>query len=90
MIQFQPKDGQINLKIIKDWTKSFLSDFTLKITSKKQFETLINNPIEKDINKVVIFSKKEKLSDQVKAISAEFRDKLRFFVIALPEGKQLQ
>ena len=40
---------------------------------------------EEDINKVILFTKKEKPSPPFMAISALFRDRLRFIVVPVPE-----
>jgi len=74
--------------MFKKWIIDNLSDFTTKINSRSDYELLVQNPSDKDINKVLLFTKKENVPPAIKALSAEFRDRLRFSVIALPEGKE--
>jgi hypothetical protein len=70
----------------KTWIKKFLPDYTHKITSKSQHDSLIENPEDKDVNKVVLFTKKEKASPPFLAVSAKFRDQLRFSVVPVTES----
>jgi len=72
--------------MLKKWISDHFSDFTSKISSKEDYETIVQSQSEKDINKVILFTKKEKVTAVFKALSAEFRDRLRFAVIALPDG----
>ena len=65
-----------------------MSDFTTKIYGKSDFELFVQNEKDKDINKVLLFTKKDKVTPVFKALSAEFRDRLRFTVIPLPENKE--
>jgi len=58
-----------------------MPDFTHKITSKYDFETLVKNKNDLDINKVILFTKKDKVPPTFKALSAEFRDKIRFDIV---------
>jgi len=60
------------------------------INSRSDYETLVQNPNDKDINKVILFTKKEKVPPAIKALSAEFRDRFRFSIISLPEGKETE
>lgn len=62
--------------------KKFLPDFSHKVQKASEFETLTS---ESDINKVILFTKKEKPSPPFLAISALFRDRLRFIVVPVPE-----
>ena len=62
-----------------------MSDFTSPITTKVDYDVLIANKNDKDINKVILFTEKEAVPINYKAISAEFRDKLRFSVVSLPK-----
>lgn len=65
-----------------------MPDFTHVISSKFDYDTLIKNPKDRDINKVILFSKKAKVTPVFKALSAEFRDKIRFNLIHVDEKKQ--
>jgi hypothetical protein len=65
-----------------------MPDFTHMISSKFDYDTLIKNPKDLDINKVILFSKKAKVTPVFKALSAEFRDKIRFNLIHIDEKKQ--
>jgi hypothetical protein len=65
-----------------------MPDFTHVISSKFDHDTLIKNPKDRDINKVILFSKKAKVTPVFKALSAEFRDKIRFNLIHVDEKKQ--
>ena len=46
---------------------------------------MAKNAQELDINKVVLFTKKEKVTLAFKAVSAELRDKVRFYIVYIPE-----
>ena len=54
-------------------------------TFKQQFFDLVKNTLELDINKVVLFTKKEKVTLPFKAVSAALMDKLRFYIVYIPE-----
>lgn len=69
---------------MKKWVSDNLPDFTLKVETKKKYEQLTKKDL--DINKVLLFTKKSQVAPVFKAISAEFKDKLRFYVIVVPEG----
>lgn len=60
-----------------------MSDFTHVIDTKRRYELLVENADDNDINNVLLFTKKEKITPVFKALSAEFRDKLRFNVIPI-------
>ena len=83
MIPF-PEGGQVNKQILKKWLTSHLPDNTLKISSKAQLDKLLNQ--EDDINKVLLLTSKAAPANVFKAVAAEFRNKLRFYVVSLPEG----
>lgn len=65
-----------------------MSDFTTKINSKSDYNLFVKNERDQDINKVLLFTKKEKITPVFKALSAQFRDRLRFTVIPLPDKKE--
>jgi len=79
------KEAGIDQTLFKKWLMGYLPDYTHKINSNRDHETLVKNEKEKDINKVLLFTRKEKVTPVFKAVSAEFRNKLRFYVIAIPE-----
>ena len=78
-------NSNINPGIFKKWIKDFIPDYSIKINSKKQFETFVNSESDKDINKVLLFSKKDKLTPAFMAAIAEVRDRLRFYVVTIAE-----
>ena len=43
--------------VIKKWILQNMPDYSVKITSKNDYDRLVNN--DEDINKVILFSKKE-------------------------------
>ena len=70
---------------MKKWIKDFLPDFSIKINSRGDYNRLIESESDKDINKVILFTKKEKLSPAFLATVAHLRDRLRFYVIPILE-----
>ena len=64
-----------------------MPDFTHKITSVYEYDQLIQNENDLDINKVILFSNKENVPNAFKALSAEFRDKIRFNIIQTKDKK---
>ena len=77
--------GGIDKKQFKTWVTDRMSDFTSPISTKVDYDVLIGNKNDKDINKVILFTEKEQVPNTYKAISAEFRDRLRFSVVSLPK-----
>jgi hypothetical protein len=67
-----------------------MSDFTHQVNTAAKFNKLVKNEEDKDINKVLLFTKKEKVTPVFKALSAEFRDRLRFYVIPILDKKTPQ
>ena len=65
-----------------------MSDFTTKIYSKSDYGLFVKNDKDRDINKVLLFTKKEKITPVFKALSAQYRDRLRFTVVPLPDKKE--
>ena len=61
-----------------------MPDFTIKIKSKADFDSMVKSEHELDINKVILFTKKEKVTLPFKATSAELKDKIRFYIVYLP------
>ena len=79
--------GGIDLKSFKQWFTKHMSDFTHTISSKTEYSTLIKNDNDLDVNKVLLFTKKDSVAPVFKALSAEFRDRLRFIVVPIPDTK---
>ena len=84
-IQQFPEGGQINVAILKDWLTRDMPDYTIKIKSREKFDEMVKSENELDINKVILFTKKEKVTLPFKAASAELRDRMRFYVVHVPE-----
>ena len=63
-----------------------MPDYSVKIKTKNDFDRLVLNKNDEDINKVILFSKKEQVSPIFKAIVAEFKNRLRFFFINVPDN----
>ena len=70
---------------MKDWLTKDFPDYTIKIKSKDQFMDMVKDEEEADINKVILFTKKEKVTLAFKAVSSELRDKTRFYIVYVPE-----
>jgi len=85
-IQYQERG--IDIQMFKKWVTNNLSDFTHQIKNTQDYTNLVQNEEDRDINKVILFTKKDKIPPAIKALSAEFRDRVRFNVISLPEGKE--
>ena len=64
-----------------------MTDFTHTIGTKSEYTTLIKNENDLDVNKVLLFTKKDTVAPVFKALSAEFRDRLRFNVVPVPDTK---
>jgi hypothetical protein len=74
--------NQVSVKGVTNWILTNLPDFTLSIESVKDLEDFKNNEEEKDINKVILFSKKNKTPPIFKVLSSEFRERIRFAFIS--------
>lgn len=72
---------------MKKWITTSLTDYTSKISTERDFNIYIKNNEDKDINKVIIFSKRTQVAPTIKSLSAEFRDRLRISVVPMPDGK---
>lgn len=81
------REAGIDLKSFKQWFTKHMTDFTHTVASKSEYDTLIKNENDRDVNKVLLFTKKDTVAPVFKALSAEFRDRLRFNVIPIPEKK---
>lgn len=64
-----------------------MPDYTIKIKDQDRFTAMVKHEDEREINKVLIFVRKDAISDDIKAISAEYKDRLRFYVIIIPKKK---
>ena len=62
-----------------------MPDFSIKINSRSDYKRLVESENDKDINKVILFTKKEKLSPAFLATVAHLRDRLRFYIIPILE-----
>ena len=65
---------EINQKIFKNWVKDFIPDYTTRIDTKYQFDNLVKSSEDADINKVLLFTRKEKMTPVFRAVSAILRD----------------
>lgn len=81
------REQNISPQLFKKYVTNQLQDFTSKVQTENDFNVYVKNAQDKDINKVLIFTKREKVAPTIKALSAEFRDTIRFSVISIPEGK---
>jgi hypothetical protein len=52
------------------WLKDSMPDYTLKINSDELYQQLIKNENDKDINKVILFTNKIKITPVFLAVSA--------------------
>jgi hypothetical protein len=86
-----PFEGKsVDLASFKKWMTNALSDFTNKIHTEKDFKLYVQNKEEKDINKVLIFTRRENIAPTIKTLSAVFRDRLRISIVHVPENKNKQ
>lgn len=58
-----------------------MTDFTKPITSMEDYQAYVLDPAEQNINKCILFTDKDTVTNVMKALSAEFREKIRFFVV---------
>lgn len=84
-LQQFPEGGQINIQILKEWLARDMPDYTIKINSREKFDEMVKSEDELDINKVILFTKKEKVTLPFKGVAAELRDKIRFYIVHVPE-----
>lgn len=57
VIEFRQQDVFMDKSVIKKWILQNMPDYSVKITTKNDYDRLVNN--DEDINKVILFSKKE-------------------------------
>ena len=56
-VEFRQQDVFMDKSVIKKWILQNMPDYSVKITSKSDYDRLVNNG--EDSNKVILFSKKE-------------------------------
>ena len=86
MISFN--DNQVTLPKVKTWILNNIPDFSTNITTSAKLDEFLGEAGDKDINRVILFSKKAKTPPIYKVLSATYRDKLRFGFIS-SENKEL-
>lgn len=59
IVEFRQQDVQMDKNAIKKWIQQNMPDYSIKISSKSDYDRLVHDPNDKDINKVILFSKKE-------------------------------
>lgn len=58
-IEYVPySTGNISPQLFKKWITDALQDYTSKIQTERDFNIYVKNPEDKDINKVIVFSKR--------------------------------
>lgn len=75
----------LNREKLIDWLKKDMTDYTVKIYGDDQFEYRVKNKDDKDINKAIFFIKKRQEYVDLWATAAEYRDRIRFYVIYVAE-----
>lgn len=80
MLGFQ-EGQQIGKNIFKKWVLSNMPDYTHSVKTVAQYERLTSR--EDDINKVVLFTNMPVPPAAFKAVAAEYRDRLRFYIISV-------
>lgn len=74
-------EREVTMPKIKSFILSNIPDYSVVIDSKEKFDSFRSED-EKDINKVILFSKKSKVPSIYKALTNEFRDLIRFGFIS--------
>lgn len=77
--------SSINLNLLKNFIDQSMSDFSRRILDMEDIKFYIEAKEEADINKVVLFTDKTSVTNTYKALSAEFKDKLRFYVVIIKD-----
>jgi hypothetical protein len=67
-----------------------LKDYSIVISNQRDFDTYINGTIDPDINKVILFTDKNETSNVFKALTAEFRDSIRMYVIHVKDTPETE
>lgn len=78
-IQF--KDNEVTYKKVYNFVLGNLPDYTTNIDTVAKFKNF-NTTDEVDINKLILFSTKDKTPSILKALSAIFKDKVRIGFVA--------
>ena len=73
--------GQYSQSEFKSFIDRAMTDFTRPISNMEDYQTFILDQDERNINKCILFTDKDTVTNVMKALSAEFRDKIRFYVI---------
>ena len=76
MESVQFKDNEVTYKKVYNYILANLPDYTSQIDSLVKFNHF-NSTEDLDINKLILFSSKEKSPAILKALSAIFKDKIR-------------
>ena len=74
-------EREVTQQKVKNFILSNIPDFSTVIDSKSKLEDFKSDD-DKDINKVILFSKKSKVAPIYKALTDEFRDLIRFGFIS--------
>ena len=81
-------DRQVTQKKVHAFVVANLPDYATVIDSKQKLEEFIDN--REDVNRVVLFSKKNKTTPIYKALSSEFKDRIRFGFISVEFADVIQ
>lgn len=76
-----PNNRPIDKKVFKKWIGDFIPDYSLKLKSKAELDKVL--AAEGDINKVVLLTTKAQPANVFKAVMADFRNKLRFYLVTV-------
>ena len=79
---------ELNKEKLKDFLDKSMTDYTRKIFSMEDYQAFVKDPSERNMNKVFLFTDKITVTNVMKALSAEFRDRIRFFVVFAPEDSK--
>jgi len=74
----------VTLPKLKSYILNNLPDFSVKIDSIKKLEEFRGG--DKDINRVILFSKKAKTPPIFKALTSLYRDRVRFGFVSSETG----
>ncbi|CDW85441.1 UNKNOWN [Stylonychia lemnae] len=74
----QYTEGQITVPSLKTFILNNLPDYSFKIDSLQKLEEFRDLKQDQEVNKVILFSKKKATAPIYKALTAYYRDKLRF------------
>lgn len=83
-------DNQVTVPKVKSFILNNLPDFSATIDTQAKLTDFLGDSEDKDINRVLLFSKKQKTPAIWKVLTANFRDRFRFgFVPAEKAPKQI-